>query len=250
MGGIRDSGPGPCCCILEVGSALTEPKTNEGPTQTLLVAALLSACAGLLDAFVYLNHGHVFASAVTGNGVLLGIAMIHADWVEVLRHAAPLVFFLVGVTASRLMQRRLGRSAATVGVVLEMLVLGLATRLPMSFPEMAFTSLMAFVTSYQVSGFRTVDDLPFSSTYIAGDLRTVADGLFEMLSPGTRGAGWRKIRDLSQVVGAFVLGAAAGSELAPRFLNRTLWFAEPMLLVVLVSCIGELRGGGAGEHRV
>ena len=41
---------------------------------TLLSATLLATTGGLLDAVVYTLHGHVFASSMTGNVILLGIA--------------------------------------------------------------------------------------------------------------------------------------------------------------------------------
>ena len=39
-------------------------------------AVLLATIGGLLDAIVYLNDGHVFANAMTGNIVFLGIAIL------------------------------------------------------------------------------------------------------------------------------------------------------------------------------
>jgi uncharacterized membrane protein YoaK (UPF0700 family) len=57
--------------------------TGTTPTpqpDTLVSAILLATTGGLLDAVVYTLHGHVFANAVTGNVVLLGISIIAGDW--------------------------------------------------------------------------------------------------------------------------------------------------------------------------
>ena len=107
----------------------------------------------------------------------------------------------------------------------------------MAFPAIAFTAIIAFVASYQVSSFRQVDAFAYNSTFITGNLRTVGDGLFEALSatsdPAARTAGRRKFRDLSLVIVSFLLGAMLGSFLAPRFSNHTLWFALPPLAIIL-----------------
>jgi len=44
-----------------------------------------------------LRPRHVFANAMTGNLVLLGYRRRHPNWVQVIRHAVPLILFLVGI---------------------------------------------------------------------------------------------------------------------------------------------------------
>ena len=214
---------------------------SEAPTSpppfSLLSAVLLAGTGGLLDAFVYLNHGHVFASAMTGNGVLFGIALLSHDPAQAVRHVVPAVAFLTGVAVSKLFQSALGPRAVVFGLLLELVTLFAASWLPAAFPQMAFTAIIAFVASYQVSSFRTVDTFAYNSTFITGNLRTAGDGVFEALSsssdPATRIGGSRKFFDLSLVILAFLLGAILGSFLAPRLANHTLWFALPPLAVIL-----------------
>ncbi len=212
------------------------------PLDSLPSAVLLAFTGGLLDAFVYLNHGHVFASAMTGNGVLFGIALLSHDTTQAIRHVIPAVAFLAGVAVSKLFQTTLGSRAAVGGLLLELVTLFAASWLPTSFPNMVFTAVIAFVASYQVSSFRKVDAFAYNSTFITGNLRTVGDGIFEALSSASdsaaRAAGRRKFRDLSLVILGFLFGATLGSLLAPRFGNHTLWFALPPLAIVLVLSRG------------
>ncbi len=207
------------------------------PPDSLASAILLGFTGGLLDAFVYLNHGHVFANAMTGNGVLFGIALLSHDPAQAVRHVVPAVAFLAGVAVSKLFPSTLGFRAVAFGLLLELVTLFAASWLPTAFPQMAFTALIAFVASFQVSSFRKVDAFTYNSTFITGNLRTVGDGLFEALSatstPAARTAGRRKFRDLSLIILGFLLGAILGAFLAPRFLNHTLWFALPPLSLVL-----------------
>src|SRR6185437_11215017 len=43
------------------------------PESSVAVACLLSLSGGFLDAFTYIGHGGVFANAMTGNVVLMGV---------------------------------------------------------------------------------------------------------------------------------------------------------------------------------
>ncbi len=154
---------------------MTETEPVSEP-DTLISAILLAATGGLLDAVVYTLHGHVFANAATGNVVLLGINMISGDWRQAERHLVPVLAFLLGVAASRLL-RLLPRLHAGLSVLLlEMLVLFVAGLLPPAFPEMAFTALIAFVSAFQVATFRQVGRFAYNSTFITGNLRECADG--------------------------------------------------------------------------
>ncbi|NYF78504.1 YoaK family protein [Granulicella arctica] len=206
------------------------------PTSEPLIAALLLATTGgMLDAFVYLNHGHVFANAMTGNVVLLGISIITRHGFQAIRHVIPLIAFLAGVTSSKLLRSRLGRRAGLAGLGLEFVALAAASFLPASFPQMAFTALIAFVASYQITSFRHVGTFPYNSTFVTGNLRMMIEGLYESTSPATRHDGFAKARDLGLICLCFFLGALFAAWLAPRFGNHTLWFTLPLLLIVAIA---------------
>jgi uncharacterized membrane protein YoaK (UPF0700 family) len=217
------------------------PTAQPEPAEPLLAAALLAATGGLLDAFVYLNHGHVFANAMTGNVVLLGISVLDRDPNQAVRHLAPLGAFFCGVLTSRFVRDRLGHRARFYGILLEISVLLFASLLPGGFPEMAYTGLIAFVASYQITSFRRVGGLSYSSTFVTGNLRDMAVGLYDAsapLDPDT-GVGQRRIslqnaRSLGLICLSFLIGVTAGAFSAPRLANHTLWLAEPPLIAVLL----------------
>ena len=207
------------------------------PAEPLLAAVLLAATGGLLDAFVYLNHGHVFANAMTGNVVLLGIALVSHHGPQAIRHLAPLGAFFCGVATSRLVRDRLGRRASLYGLSLEITVLLIASLLPPTIPEMAFTALIAFSASYQITSFRRVGGLSYSSTFVTGNLRDLSTGLYDAFAssdPEIRRSGLQDARSLGLICLFFLAGASLGAVAAQRFGNHTLWIVEPLLLAVLV----------------
>lgn len=213
------------------------PKAVLSPPNSLTSAILLALIGGLLDAFVYLDYGGVFATAMTGNGVLLGIALLHHDTLRALRHLVPTLAFLAGVALIRLLEIALGSRAISIGILLELGTFFALSGLPRSVPGMLLTGILSFVGAYQVSNFRQVDTFNYSSTFIAGDLRTIGDGLYEIFvspsSAAARAFSRRKLRDLSLIVLSFIASAGLGALLAKPLGNHTLWFTLPPLAAVL-----------------
>jgi uncharacterized membrane protein YoaK (UPF0700 family) len=232
------------------------PETSSNPADqtperraanSLPSAVLLAFTGGALDAFVYLNHGHVFAAAQTGNGVLFGVAMLHADFAQAMRHVLPILAFMTGVLLAKLLDKNLKDHAVVIGLLSEITVLFALSWLPGGFPDEIFVPLIAIVAAYQVAGFRKADTYAYNSTFMTGNLRTTVDGLFEALSADSksddRAKGLRKARELALIVGCFMSGAVAGAIFAPKLYNHTLWFIDVPLIVVLLLVLRrtELR---------
>jgi len=62
---------------------------------------LCLACGGV-DAAGYSEHG-IFAANMTGNTVLVGLAVAQRRWVDALDHAMPLAIFFLGAAMARLL---------------------------------------------------------------------------------------------------------------------------------------------------
>lgn len=210
------------------------------PADRLLSATLLAAVGGLLDAVVYTLHGHVFANAMTGNVILLGISAFSGDWWQALRHFVPICAFVLGVASSRIL-RLLPQFRASISVLaLEMAVLFVAGLLGPSFPELPFTAIISFTSAFQVSTFRLVGRFAYNSTFITGNLRTAADGFvgqFTEHDAVMRRSEGAKARKLFVICAAFLAGALLGAWCAPLFGNRTLWVAEPLLAIALARVL-------------
>jgi uncharacterized membrane protein YoaK (UPF0700 family) len=220
----------------------TPPSDPEHRAVGSLPSALLLALSGdALDAFIYLNHGHVFAAAMTGNGVLLGVSILHHDYAQSVRHLLPLFGFILGVFLANLLNKSLKHHAVTVGLVCEITALFVASFLPGRFPDLAFVPLLAIVAAYQVASFRRADTYAFNSTFMSGNLRDAIDGLYDALHPATRRSGLSKFRELSLLVLAFLTGATTGAILSPRLFNHTLWLINLPLIAVLALTLRRSR---------
>jgi uncharacterized membrane protein YoaK (UPF0700 family) len=226
---------------------------------TLGISALLAAAGGFLDGFTYVGHGHVFANAMTGNVVLLGINCLSGSWRTGLKHLPAILCFLAGIWVAQAMQLYARRYRYLAVLVLEVCVLLVLSLLP-GTADILFTTSIAFAASVQVQTFREVNGHPFSSTFTTGNLRTLAEAAFNWTFEGHSETAARVVGDFSVICTAFLVGATAGGYSTQAFGNRALWFDILMLAVIAVqvqsrlgSNHGEKSGGrdvgDAGESR-
>ena len=204
---------------------------------TLSFAMLVAAAGGVLDAVTYVVHHGVFASALSGNVVLLGITLIHRDFVQTGRHAVPIAATLVGVFVARAIRLDLPGRVTLLSLGLESLLLLLCGLFSGSLPGQLIVAMAAFGGAFQIENFRRIKRISYNSTFATGNLRDIAEGCYEAIdhapgtNAGTRRRGRRTARDLVLIVLSFIAGVALGAALAPHFGDRALWAAIPLLAV-------------------
>ncbi len=197
-------------------------------------SAVLAGAGGILDAFTYLGHGHVFANAMTGNVVLLGVTATQGDWHQAFRHLLPTVSFILGIATAKafyLPQARLPRNPSLVALTLEIIILGMVGCLPTETADYWITISVAFAASFQTTVFRSVDGYSYNSTFMTGNLRTFSESMFAWLIARNSDSG-RKVRTFAIICGSFFLGSLGGSLLTPQMHNKTLWVVCFMLAVL------------------
>jgi uncharacterized membrane protein YoaK (UPF0700 family) len=210
---------------------------------TLSIATLLAWAGGFLDGFTYVGHGHVFANAMTGNVVLLGINCLSGSWHTAFRHLPAILAFLVGISVSHTLELRSklrGLSAPYPAVLaLEIGILMVLSLLPATTADIVFTTSIAFAASVQVETFREVDGHSLNSTFTTGNLRTLCEAAVDWFSDGHSEAAARTVRDFLTICTAFLVGAAGGGYGAQAFGNRALWC--DVILLILIAIRVHLR---------
>ena len=160
--------------------------------------------------------------------VLMGIAALERDWMQVCRHLAPLVAFFFGVGGSMFLRER---RAFITGLTLEIVALMIAAMLPEHFPSILFSAFVALFGSLQSATFRQVDRFSYNSTFVTGNLRTAAEGKPTRCSSAdrlrARRTRWRRGRlqahELGLICLAFFAGGGAGS-----VAGAAIWQPEPV----------------------
>ena len=73
------------------------PHRRRSGLRDVCTLVVLTGVGGYVDAAIYLGMGQVFTAAMTGNTVLLALAVAGLDWSAVLRSSVALIGFVGGV---------------------------------------------------------------------------------------------------------------------------------------------------------
>lgn len=210
--------------------------------ERLLAACLLSAAGGFTDVYSYLFRGGVFANAVTGNLVILGLRLATGDAVGAAHGACAVLAYGAGVLSANAIHaryahvRRLGWHQVVLWI--EAALLAAVVCLPSGPGDFAVAAVISFVCALQVQTFRRVHGLPFASTMCTGNLRSGADAVYLWLSRADP-KGLSKARHYALVIVCFVSGVVCGALLLKGLGARA--FALVPATLVAVSLLVHRR---------
>jgi uncharacterized membrane protein YoaK (UPF0700 family) len=164
------------------------------------ILVMLSLAAGCVDAVGYLGLGQIFVANMTGNTVLLGLALGQAKGHAALRAVVALAGFVAGVgTGAAIVGRGPERSTwspgvtAALGVELVVLV-AFAVGWFLAGPEPDGGSvyplivLPALAMGVQSAAVRRLGIPGVATTYITGTLTDLTEGAIARLRPAVAGA--------------------------------------------------------------
>jgi uncharacterized membrane protein YoaK (UPF0700 family) len=233
-------------------AALGTPESVRG---ALLI--LLAATSGYVDALSYLGFGHVFTSNMTGNTVLLGLALGQGRVLDASRSAVALAGFLAGVAVGALVvdrgeRRAIWPSTVTAGFAVEALILvalaiggAVAGAAPNDALLYALIALSAIAMGIQSVAVRALGVSGVTTTYITGTWTTLISSLTNWLRSARRlGSLVRpsspppaSARLQAAVVVIYVLAAVAGAVAETRWLlGAAVLPAIALSIVLAVAC--------------
>ena len=207
-------------------------------SESLPVGLLLALAGGILDSYSYLNRGQVFATAETGNLVLLGINLSQGNWQQVLHYLLPILAFAAGVLATELLRRQMGPNAGHFHwrqpiLLVECGVLVLVSFLPQGGLDPLANMLISFTSAVQIESFRKFHGCACATTMCTGNLRSGTEHLFRHLTvPDSQSA--PKAMLYYGLILSFVTGAILSGLFSPWMKGRT----------VLLACIPLLTAFG------
>jgi uncharacterized membrane protein YoaK (UPF0700 family) len=221
-----------------IPSNSTVNHASELAFNSLIVAMLLTAAGGFLDAFSYIGQGHVFANVMTGNLVLSAISSIRGDWTHVARLLLPLASYVVGAAAGARLrssaQKRMIAAPQVLALGIEIAILVGIGWLPEGFPSAAIVSAISFLIAVRSSFFSHVEAWTYASTMPTGNLRQFGEAVFQSLSGTGSPKAKRQLVVFALVTLSFFLGALAGGVATDILHNRAIWIGGLFLLAALV----------------
>ncbi len=97
--------------------------TRAVPAPSHLGLAFMALSSGSLDVIAFLLLGHVFASAMTGNAALLGIALSDGNWLSASQPATALLGFIAGASFASILFDPKQVSARRASIIRTLLVI-------------------------------------------------------------------------------------------------------------------------------
>ena len=211
-------------------------------SETLPVGLLLALAGGFLDAYSYLNRGQVFATAETGNLVLLGINFSMGNWSQALHYLLPVLAYTAGVLVTELLRRRLGEEGGWLHwrqylLLMECVVIGAVAVIPPSQDTRAH-SIFSFASAGHVAYFRKLNGCGCATTMCTGNLRSGTEHLFFWLSHREHDA-LAKMGVYYGLILTFVVGAVASGLLSRWLYSQTALIAILPLLIAFILMFRE-----------
>lgn len=209
---------------------------SERVSESLRLGTILMLTGGFLDAYSYLVRGNVFATAETGNIVLMGINLAQGNFGRAGRYLIPIISYAVGIFVAEWIKKRLGEQSKIhwkEGILwLELIIVFFAGWIPQEGNAMV-NCMIAFVCAMQVEAFRKMHGKAFATTMCTGNLRSGTEllsvGMFEKDPEKTKAGLSYYWIDLT-----FVIGAAAGAVVCRAFAEKSIWFCSVTLLMALL----------------
>jgi uncharacterized membrane protein YoaK (UPF0700 family) len=228
-----------------------QPAPGRNPEPLLL---LLAWAAGNVDASTFAGLGHVFTANMTGNTVLLGLALGQGELLTALRSLTALAGFILGAAAGTGIARTgPGRgtwtASATRTVLAEAVVLAvLAVARAIAGPDLGsgwayvLIGLSGLAMGLQSAAVRHVNVAGASTTYITGTLTILVGSLVERQrcpTPSPAPPAHPRLGLLALLLLVYALAAVSGGFLAAW------WPAAAFFLpLVVVALVAMLASGG------
>ena len=213
---------------------------------TLVLMLTLTFSTGIVDAVGYLGLDRVFAGNMTGNVVILGMALVGADGLPWIGPSIALAAFMAGaVLGGRTLRREsVGWNTRTswsfTAVALALAVLTAATALAGGVPpkpwELAITTLLAGSMGFQAAVARHLAVKDVTTVVVTSTITGLAA---DSVLAGGSGQPWRR---RAGAVALIALGALVGAALL------RLHIALPLGLATVVTAGAAVVGHRAAHE--
>ncbi|WP_051907200.1 YoaK family protein [Secundilactobacillus oryzae] len=208
-------------------------RTQQYPAyQQLYFGAILAAIAGGVDAYTYLEHGGVFAGLQTGNLILMGVSLNQGEIGKVGRYALAIFAFILGTILVKVVQHFMHQKPmrqAFLVLIYELILMIIVILMGVGASNVLIIVLLAMTMAGQLQQFRQLEGNPFTSLMMTGNIRNLADNLYELLIKQNRGVQSR-LKSIGIVIGGFLAGVVL-TALAVSWI-QTAALIVPVLLVI------------------
>lgn len=214
-------------------------------SESFLIGTLLAVAGGFLDAYSYVARGGVFATAETGNIVLLGLNLAQGNFRKALYYLVPISSYAIGILAAEQIKSRYKwKEAASmhwrqIVILAEVFIVAAVSFLPLGRMNIVANSAVAFICSMQVESFRKVHGNAYATTMCTGNLRSGMEHVHRYFFGADKASG-RAACEYFGIIVCFTLGAILGMICAERWEARAaLVCCVPLFIVFSVMFVKQ-----------
>lgn len=214
------------------GSDATEPS---GQGRVFVLAMILAALAGFVDATGYIHFRHLFVSFMSGNSTQAMVAAAAGDLPKLVLVGRTILLFVAGVTVGELCGALSERWGRTFVLLLEVLLLGTALgALRWGSAEGWIAAALALAMGVQNAAVHKAEGISVALTYVTGTLVHVG----RSVAKAVRGAGpWRAALPFVGLWIGLIAGGLAGAVAASSSLMLALEIATAAGVVLLLWAV-------------
>ncbi len=218
---------------------------NVQRSESLSVGLLLALAGGILDSYTFLNRGEVFATAETGNLVMLGIHLSRGMWSDALYYIFPILAFAAGVLCTELIKHRIESTGNLIHWRLPLLlvecgVIGVVAFLPLGSADALANILISFTSAIQIESFRQFVGCACATTMCTGNLRSGTENLFQWFRNHQR-THLNKAFVYYGLISSFVIGAVISAVVSVFCSGRTVLIACIPLLSAFILMLHDVK---------
>lgn len=211
-------------------------------SESFHIACILAVVGGFLDIYTYILKGQVFATAETGNLILLGIHLSKGEWEVSISYLFPILFFGTGVmtaeTIRSFFQKKSFLHWRQIILLVEIVILSCIVFIKTEELNIVVNSIISFISSIQIQSFKKFHGNPFASTMCTGNLRSGTESLYFYFEKKEKSFLTKALHYFSIIL-CFVSGAILGAFCISLFAEKALFLAISFLVFVFIRLFQE-----------
>ncbi len=199
------------------------------------LTAIATFLMGFIDAFTYFQFDGTFASAQTGNLVLLSAKLFSGEWADTLSHIWVFAGFAVGAFVGEAVidrSRPKGIQRYRYYLFIRIGVLLLLALFQSTFSSVLMLFTIGALAGYELTMFRVFRGTPVNNGIMTGNARNMMNNLYRFIFSKNEKAK-TDFLNLTAIVIIFVLGAGAGTLLSLHDPKLVLWGAVGISVLAL-----------------
>jgi len=222
--------------------------TSVGCRHAIILALCLTS--GIVDVVGYLSLGHVFTANMTGNIVLMGLAIGHAEGFAILRSLIALLGFIIGTGIAAVIIGRSNESsfwpksvttALTVegGCLLAFVLITLSSSAPSEATIYLLITLLSLAMGMQTTAARRLGVAGISTTVLTNNLANVVEDVVSSIrgwlkSNHVPSIKWDSMLRLAAIV-IYCIGAALATVAERSYPLAIIWLPIVIVAFILIT---------------